>query len=487
MTKNEVLCSLNKPDDYVLAIVEFLDDEHHRVHYVRTPFRREPDFGVTSVNYSFAELIDRGEGRHECSAADIVKRIAAPALHPACQARARGVATRTVPRELRAALGQALRDADEARRWFDRGLLSFDPSTVAEEFVTSRDGRGLELGFIRDLLRSGLGDVQIERLLASLARPFAYDPLAIAWSFRCGWVQGVGPDDPDTVIEDHLTEYLEGLADADDYLELESIRDRIDALLARKSPARRGIRSDRCAQEAHRSRAPAGGDQHGLGAGEVDPARAPVHAAPVVGAAAVGGGAGGDLRADGGRSVGASRTSSRPRRSRRRSGSGCSGSSRTWCCGRTRTTRRCCRRRVRRSGRAGDGPARENADHPRAKELFDRRQAARVSRPVRGRRRAAAGGAAARAGGYASDLNPVAVLINKAMIEIPPKFAGRPPVNPESRKDKQRSQREWKGAQGLAEDVRYYGKWMRDEAEKRIGHLYPKVEITAEMAKERPD
>ena len=45
----------------------------------------------------------------------------------------------------------------------------------------------------------------------------------------------------------------------------------------------------------------------------------------------------------------------------------------------------------------------------------------------------------------------------------------------------------WRGAQGLAEDVRYYGKWMRDEAEKRIGHLYPKVEITPEMAEERPD
>ena len=86
---------------------------------------------------------------------------------------------------------------------------------------------------------------------------------------------------------------------------------------------------------------------------------------------------------------------------------------------------------------------------------------------------------------YASDLNPVAVLINKAMIEIPPKFAGMPPVNPESRKTA--SLNSWKGAQGLAEDVRYYGKWMRDEAEKRIGHLYPKVEVTAEMAKERPD
>src|SRR5690606_16474709 len=47
--------------------------------------------------------------------------------------------------------------------------------------------------------------------------------------------------------------------------------------------------------------------------------------------------------------------------------------------------------------------------------------------------------------------------------------------------------REWRGAQGLAEDLRHYGKWMRDEAEKRIGHLYPKIEITAEMAQERPD
>jgi putative DNA methylase len=88
---------------------------------------------------------------------------------------------------------------------------------------------------------------------------------------------------------------------------------------------------------------------------------------------------------------------------------------------------------------------------------------------------------------YASDLNPVAVLINKAMIEIPPKFAERPPVNPEARKDKTLIAKTWHGSQGLAEDVRYYGQWMRDEAEKRIGHLYPKIEITTEMAQERPD
>ncbi|MCC7134740.1 MAG: DUF1156 domain-containing protein [Gemmatimonadales bacterium] len=129
----------------------------------------------------------------------------------------------------------------------------------------------------------------------------------------------------------------------------------------------------------------------------------------------------------------------------------------------------------------------ENADHPRARELFDRKELPAFHDPFAG------GGAlpleAQRLGleSYASDLNPVAVLINKAMIEIPPKFAGLAPVNPEARKEKSLIAREWKGAQGLAEDVRYYGQWMRDEAEKRIGHLYPKVEVTAEMAKGRPD
>ncbi len=130
----------------------------------------------------------------------------------------------------------------------------------------------------------------------------------------------------------------------------------------------------------------------------------------------------------------------------------------------------------------------ENADHPRVKELFDRRKLPAFHDPFAG------GGAlpleAQRLGleSYASDLNPVAVLINKAMIEIPPKFAGKPPVNPEARAEIARSGG-WhgKGAAGLAEDVRYYGQWMRDEAEKRIGHLYPKIEITADMAKERKD
>lgn len=77
---------------------------------------------------------------------------------------------------------------------------------------------------------------------------------------------------------------------------------------------------------------------------------------------------------------------------------------------------------------------------------------------------------------YASDLNPVAVLITKALIEIPPKFAGMPPVHLGAQRSIQ-----WQGAKGLAEDVRYYGKWMRDEAEKRIGHLYPKVKLPKEQ------
>ena len=130
----------------------------------------------------------------------------------------------------------------------------------------------------------------------------------------------------------------------------------------------------------------------------------------------------------------------------------------------------------------------ENADHPQAKELFDRHRLPPFHDPFAG------GGAlpleAQRLGleSHASDLNPVAVLINKAMIEIPPKFAGKPPVNPEARAEIARSGA-WhgKGAAGLADDVRYYGKWMRDEAEKRIGHLYQKISVTDEMATDRPD
>ena len=129
----------------------------------------------------------------------------------------------------------------------------------------------------------------------------------------------------------------------------------------------------------------------------------------------------------------------------------------------------------------------DNADHPRAKELFNRHVLPAFHDPFAG------GGSlpleAQRLGleAHASDLNPVAVLINKAMIEIPPRFAGKPPINPAARGEKRLMNRNWRGAQGLAEDVRYYGQWMRDEAEKRIGHLYPKVHVSEGMAQDRPD
>ena len=131
----------------------------------------------------------------------------------------------------------------------------------------------------------------------------------------------------------------------------------------------------------------------------------------------------------------------------------------------------------------------EHADHPRAAELFDPSRLPAFHDPFAG------GGAlpleAGRLGleAHASDLNPVAVLINKAMIEIPPRFAGRPPVNPDwqATSTEQQTLTGWTGARGLAEDVRYYGRWMREEAAKRIGHLYPQIEVTQQMAQERPD
>ena len=130
-----------------------------------------------------------------------------------------------------------------------------------------------------------------------------------------------------------------------------------------------------------------------------------------------------------------------------------------------------------------------NKDHPLAATLFLQDKLPAFHDPFAG------GGAlpleAQRLGleAYASDLNPVAVLINKAMIEIPPKFAGKQPVNPswQGKRDDEKVMTQWGGAQGLAQDVRHYGQWIRDEAEKRIGALYPKVSVTPEMVRERRD
>ena len=132
-----------------------------------------------------------------------------------------------------------------------------------------------------------------------------------------------------------------------------------------------------------------------------------------------------------------------------------------------------------------------NKGHPQAAELFNPDKLPAFHDPFAG------GGAlpleAQRLGleSYASDLNPVAVTINKAMIEIPPKFAGLAPVAPAPELKGKSSQdmfsQPWRGAQGLAEDVRRYGAWMRAQAQQRIGQLYPKIEITPAMAAERPD
>lgn len=129
----------------------------------------------------------------------------------------------------------------------------------------------------------------------------------------------------------------------------------------------------------------------------------------------------------------------------------------------------------------------ENSDHPHATELFNPDRLPAFHDPFAG------GGTlpleAQRLGleTFASDLNPIAVLINKAMIEIPPKFADRPPVNRAAREQRTLLAREWKGAQGLADDVRHYGQWVRGEVERRVGALYPKIKITPDLVRERPD
>ena len=119
-----------------------------------------------------------------------------------------------------------------------------------------------------------------------------------------------------------------------------------------------------------------------------------------------------------------------------------------------------------------------NKGHPEASALFNPDNIPAFHDPFAG------GGALPLEGqrlgleSFASDLNPVAVLINKAMIEIPPLFAGRAPVGPIPKQDKQsKLEQDWSGATGLAEDVQRYGMWMLDECEKKVGHLYPRVAL----------
>ena len=131
----------------------------------------------------------------------------------------------------------------------------------------------------------------------------------------------------------------------------------------------------------------------------------------------------------------------------------------------------------------------DNASYPLSEELFNIAELPGLHDPFAG------GGAipleAQRLGlnSFASDLNPVPVMINKAMIEIPPVFKDMPPVNSEwaNKPDPEKAMTFWKGTQGLAYDLNYYGQWIKDKAESKVGNLYPKVTITKEMLKNRPD
>lgn len=123
-----------------------------------------------------------------------------------------------------------------------------------------------------------------------------------------------------------------------------------------------------------------------------------------------------------------------------------------------------------------------NKSHPNAATLFNPKELPAFHDPFAG------GGAIPLEGqrlgldSYASDLNPVAVLINKAMIEIPPKFADSAPIGPVTSNDRQaKLSPDWSGPKGLAEDVRRYGAWMREEAVKQIGHIYPQVTLPKEQ------
>lgn len=124
----------------------------------------------------------------------------------------------------------------------------------------------------------------------------------------------------------------------------------------------------------------------------------------------------------------------------------------------------------------------DNTDHQQAEKLFSRECLPSFHDPFSGSGvlplEAQRFGLAVQA----SDLNPVAVLISKATVDVPTRFAGRPPVNPD-----RDLHRRWRGAEGLADDVRYYGMWLRHEAATRIGSLYPKIAVTAEILEDRPD
>ena len=129
----------------------------------------------------------------------------------------------------------------------------------------------------------------------------------------------------------------------------------------------------------------------------------------------------------------------------------------------------------------------DNQGHAEARQIFNPRQPLDLLDPFAG------GGAipleAQRLGLHvtASDLNPVAVVINKALVEIPGVFGDQSPVNPSARKERKFTSQEWRGSTGIAEDVLHYGTWLHEQLRKSIGPLYPQMEVTDDVVRDRPD
>ena len=145
--------------------------------------------------------------------------------------------------------------------------------------------------------------------------------------------------------------------------------------------------------------------------------------------------------------------------------------------GRTLPTRKFSSKHAMRFGRAGGGRAGITPDQPHAAELFNPEKLPAFHDPFAGGGSLPARSSTPGLEAYASDLNPVAVLINKGDDRDPAQVCRATAGQPRGAAHHSLFRREWKGAQGLAEDVRYYGKWMRDEGRKAHRPPYPKVKI----------
>lgn len=132
------------------------------------------------------------------------------------------------PEELPAVLARLRVSEDDLARWHEQRWVSFGPKR--SEPLEPWDVHQIQ--FVRDVVRSGLSDAQIERLFSDLPRPMTFDPDAVAFSFSLGWVLARSAPEPDEVVEAHLDVWLKGLVEAGDKDRLIELRSRIDELLA---------------------------------------------------------------------------------------------------------------------------------------------------------------------------------------------------------------------------------------------------------------